>query len=251
VADSAKPKKPFLRDTLETIVSAFLIALFIRTFFFTIFFIPSGSMIPTLNIGDRLIVSKLSFGIPNPLQELYFKDRLMFVIPNPFHGINLGFFKKRELVRFGALPKRFEVIVFKAPLAPAFSFHEYKDPKTGRKTVSNFYTPFKAGSDYIKRVIGLPGETIQIIDHAYYINGKKLDEKYIPSDDITNVGRFLSSTSVVLGVDEYFVSGDNRPHSSDSREWGPIHKEEIVGRGFLRYWPLNRLGFIPKVSYPL
>jgi signal peptidase I len=160
VADLAtpqKPKKPFFRDTVETIVSAFLIALFIRTFFFTIFFIPSGSMIPTLNIGDRLIVSKLSFGIPNPLQELHFKDRLMFVIPNPFHGIQLSIFKKRELVRFGKLPKRFEVIVFKAPLTPAFPFAEYKDPKTGRKTVENFYTPYKAGSDYIKRVIGLPG----------------------------------------------------------------------------------------------
>jgi signal peptidase I len=232
VADSAKPKKPFLRDTLETIVSAFLIALFIRTFFFTIFFIPSGSMIPTLNIGDRLIVSKLSFGIPNPLQELYFKDRLMFVIPNPFHGINLGFFKKRELVRFGALPKRFEVIVFKAPLAPAFSFHEYKDPKTGRKTVSNFYTPFKAGSDYIKRVIGLPGEKLEVRDGRILINDKVVSENHTMYPDFDDFG------PVQIPAGYYFMMGDNRGNSSDSRYWGFLPEQNLVGRAKLVLWPL-------------
>ncbi len=126
-------------------------------------------------------------------------------------------------------PKRGDVVVFHAPDAAQ--------------------CPKGTGCDFIKRVIALPGESIQIIDHAYYINGKKLPESYIPTEDVTNEGRFLTSAAVTLGPDEYFVSGDNRPHSSDSREWGPIHKEEIVGRGFLRYWPINKFGFIPKVTY--
>ncbi len=127
------------------------------------------------------------------------------------------------------------------------------DPKRGDVVV--FHAPQAAGCpqgtscDFIKRVIGLPGETIQIIDHAYYINGKKLPESYIPPENITNDDSYLGASPVTLGTDQYFVSGDNRPHSSDSRKWGPITKEEIIGRGFLRYWPLNRAGFIPKVSY--
>jgi signal peptidase I len=235
VADSVKPKKPFLRDTLETIVSAFLIALFIRTFFFTIFFIPSGSMIPTLNIGDRLIVSKLSFGIPNPLQELYFKDRLLFIIPNPFQGINLGIFKKRELVRFGKLPHRFEVIVFKAPLAPAFPFAEYKDPKTGRKTVSNFYTPFKAGSDYIKRVIGLPGEKLEVRDGRILINDKVVSENHTMYPDFDDFG------PVQIPQGYYFMMGDNRGNSSDSRYWGFASEQNLVGRAKFVLWPLWKI----------
>lgn len=126
-------------------------------------------------------------------------------------------------------PKRGDVVVFHAPDAA--------------------HCPQGTGCDFIKRVIGLPGETIQIIDHVYYINGTKLDEPYIPVENVLNEGRFLASEPITLAVDEYFVSGDNRPHSSDSREWGPIHKAEIVGRGFLRYWPINRTGFIPKISY--
>lgn len=126
-------------------------------------------------------------------------------------------------------PKRGDVVVFHAPDAA--------------------HCPEGTGCDFIKRVIGLPGETIEIRDHAYYINGVKLEEPYIPVENVLNEGRFLGSEPVILAVDEYFVSGDNRPHSSDSREWGPIHKEEIVGRGFIRYWPINRLGFIPKVTY--
>ncbi len=238
MTDSAKPKKPFLRDTLETIVSAFFIALFIRTFFFTIFFIPSGSMIPTLNIGDRLIVSKLSFGIPNPLQELYFKDRLMFVIPNPFQGINLGIFKKRELVRFGKLPHRFEVIVFKAPLTPAFPFTEYKDPKTGRKTVSNFYTPFKAGSDYIKRVIGLPGEKLEVRDGRIFINDKVVSENHTMYPDFDDFG------PVQIPPGYYFMMGDNRGNSSDSRYWGFMSEQNLVGRAKFVLWPLWKIRLI-------
>lgn len=127
------------------------------------------------------------------------------------------------------------------------------DPKRGDVVV--FHAPKAAGCpqgtacDFIKRVIALPGETVQIIDHAYYINGTKLAEPYIPPENVTNGGKFLNQNAVTLGVNEYFVTGDNRPHSSDSREWGPIGKEEIIGKGFLRYWPLPRFGLVPKVTF--
>lgn len=127
-------------------------------------------------------------------------------------------------------PKRGDVVVFHAPDAAN--------------------CPKGTGCDFIKRVIGLPGEQVQIIDHAYYINGKRLDESnYLPPENTTNTGAFLESHAVVLGPNEYWVSGDNRLHSSDSRAWGPITKSEIVGRGFFRYFPINRIGILPKATY--
>lgn len=131
--------------------------------------------------------------------------------------------------------------------------YKFGDPKRGDVVV--FHAPAAAncpegtGCDFIKRVIGLPGEQVQIIDHSYYVNGKKLIEPYIPPENITTPEAYIGDHPIMLGPDEYFVSGDNRPHSSDSRGWGPIHKSEIVGRGFFRYWPLDRIGFIPKVTY--
>lgn len=129
------------------------------------------------------------------------------------------------------------------------------DPKRGDVVV--FHAPDRAecpkgtACDFIKRVIAVPGETVEIENGAYYVNNQKLPESYIASDVYTQGAKFLSdNVPYTLKPDEYFVSGDNRPHSSDSREWGPISKEEIVGRGFLRYWPLNRIGFLPKVTYP-
>jgi signal peptidase I len=127
-------------------------------------------------------------------------------------------------------PKRGDVVVFRAPQAAN--------------------CPEGTGCDFIKRVIGLPGEQVQIIDHHYYINGQLLVENYIASDVITNPGAYIENQTIVLGANEYFVSGDNRPHSSDSRAWGPIRKDEIIGRGFFRYWPINRMGFLPKATYP-
>lgn len=127
-------------------------------------------------------------------------------------------------------PKRGDVVVFHAP--PAAN------------------CPQGTGCDFIKRVIAVPGETIELRDHVYYVNGKALPEPYIPPENITNPGQFIEGRVVTMGPDDYFVTGDNRPHSSDSRVWGPITKEEIVGRGFFRYWPTSRIGLLPKVSYP-
>ena len=132
--------------------------------------------------------------------------------------------------------------------------YRLSDPKRGDVVV--FHAPDRAqcpkgtGCDFIKRVVGLPGETVQIINNKLYVNDKALDESsYLAKDVLTNPEAFIGERQVQLGENQYFVVGDNRPHSSDSRQWGPIGKEEIVGRGFLRYWPPPTFGLIPKASY--
>lgn len=98
---------------------------------------------------------------------------------------------------------------------------------------------------YIKRIIGLPGETLQIIDGKIYINNALLKENY--GKEVISVDREgLAARPVVLGNDEYFVLGDNRNHSMDSRdpEVGNVSKSAIIGKAWVRVWPLNRFGFV-------
>jgi len=125
--------------------------------------------------------------------------------------------------RFGE-PKRGDVIVFKAP--------------TGN------------GDEFIKRIIGLPGEKVSVKNGKIYINEKVLDEKYLDASVLTSAGYFLQEgQSVSVPEGEYFVLGDNRPHSSDSRAWGFIAKKKITGRAWLIYWPLKSAGIVKKVNY--
>ena len=126
-------------------------------------------------------------------------------------------FKMRE-------PKRGEVIIFKAP----------KNPDV----------------DYIKRVIALPGERVKVQNGAVYVNGNKLNEPYL--NDTTNIfpGQFMQEGVEITVPESYvFALGDNRQHSSDSREFGPVKEDQIIGRALLRYWPINKVGIIPDVKY--
>lgn len=126
-------------------------------------------------------------------------------------------------------PARGDVVVFKAPASEGCSEDE---------------------CEYIKRVIGLPGETIMIQDGAVYINGSRLEENYLPASSVTHPGSFLSSGKTVnIPVGEYVLMGDNRSHSRDSREFGLIPKSDIVGKAFWVYWPPELFGRVPKVSY--
>ena len=124
----------------------------------------------------------------------------------------------------------------------------FGDPQRGEVIV--FKAPNRPDTDYIKRVIGLPGERIKVENGKIFINGKQLDESYEPSDFMTYSGRFLSENEEFLvPADEFFVLGDNRSQSSDSREFGPIPKSSIIGHALIRYWPIVRAGVIKMPHY--
>lgn len=127
-------------------------------------------------------------------------------------------------------PVRGDVIIFRAP--------------TGARC------PQQLQCDFVKRIIGLPGETILLREGNVLVNDVELSETYLPDDP-----RFETATpsegplSIRLKGGEYFVLGDNRGHSSDSRAWGTVPRENIVGRAWLRYWPPQRVGFIAEAAY--
>ncbi len=126
-------------------------------------------------------------------------------------------------------PERGDIVVFHAP--------------DGANCVAG------TGCDYIKRVIGLPGEKVEVKDSSIYINDAKLTESYLPAGTMTHPGDFTRDRAITLGPQEYFVAGDNRGQSSDSRVWGPILPEMIVGRAFFRYLPVQEMGMIEHVTY--
>lgn len=128
--------------------------------------------------------------------------------------------------------------------------YRFKDPQRGNIIV--FKAPKNPDIDYIKRIIGLPGESVKIEKGDVYVNDQKLKEQYIHDKSLLFPGSFMQEgVSVTVPPGEYFVMGDNRPHSSDSREFGPIPKNSIIGKAFVRYWPLNEVGIISGVNYLL
>jgi signal peptidase I len=161
------------------IAGALLVALIIKTFLFQAFYIPSASMEPTLNIGDRVLVNKLSYRL---------------------HDVNRG-----------------DLVVFERP---------------ENEQASNI-------KDLIKRVVATEGETIEARDGDVLIDGKPLEEPYL-ADGITtdNLER------QTVPEDHVFVMGDNRVDSRDSRVFGPIDEDLIVGRAFIRVWPPSDIGFL-------
>lgn len=121
--------------------------------------------------------------------------------------------------------------------------YRFKEPQRGDIIV--FKAPRNPDFDYIKRIIAIPGDTISISNGNIYLNSKKLNEDYIKSETIILPGQFIKEgQEITLKSDEYFVLGDNRSHSSDSRQWGTVPKKDIIGRVFFRYWPLTKFGTI-------
>ena len=121
------------------------------------------------------------------------------------------------------------------------SYH-FREPK--RFEIIVFPYRHKENTYYIKRIIGLPGETVQVKDGYVYINGEKLDENY-GLEVMEDAG--IAAEPIELGEDEYFVLGDNRNHSSDSRDpsVGILHRDELIGRAWVRIWPVDSIGVIP------
>ena len=126
-------------------------------------------------------------------------------------------------------PQRGDVIVFKAP--PSEPCAEIE-------------------CEYIKRIIGLPGDKIKVQNGYIYINGQKLKEAYLPKDLTSSNGSYLrEETEQIIPPDEYLPMGDNRNQSRDGREFGPIPRSSIVGKAWLRYWPMKNSGLIEKIKY--
>lgn len=127
--------------------------------------------------------------------------------------------------------------------------YRFGQPQRGQVIV--FKDPLNESEDFIKRIIGLPGEKVKVSDCHIFVNGQQLNETaYLNPSICTTGGRFLpDDQETVIPDDHFFVLGDNRPQSSDSREWGFITRGEIIGQAFFRYWPENEIGIVPTMSY--
>lgn len=278
-----KKKKSFkevVLENLRVLGEAYLIAFVIRLLLIEAFAIPTGSMIPTIMVGDRIIVIKPTYGINFPLVN----------IKTP------GFYK----------PNRGDVIVFKNPT--------YRSPGFVRELVTLLtFSVINVDNEpkyFVKRVIGLPGDTIEIVSNDLVINGRKISRSFIENqngwsyfledlggkkyvvrfrsevlfDDgvirnfsVSNLYYMYDITSRLVissqGIPDsylpnleyfkydmdkirqslkqnkipegyYFVMGDNRDESSDSRYWGLVPESLIIGKGVIRFWPPNRIGGI-------
>ena len=214
-------KEPAIIEFSKSFFPVLLLVLVIRSFIAEPFRIPSGSMIPTLLVGDFLVVSKYSYGIRLPV-------------------IN------KKIIQVGE-PKRGDVAVFRYPEDPTI--------------------------DFIKRIVGLPGDVIQYIDNSLYINGEQVEQTLMQETTYTDVSgklhdslvmqenllgfehlmqehkgrRGMGNTSVKVPEDHYFALGDNRDHSKDSRFWGMVPDENLVGKAqfiwmHLGFENLNRIG---------
>lgn len=185
VESQARPKS-VAREYAEAILIALVLAIVVRTFVVQAFKIPSGSMIPTMIVGDHILVNKFIFGIKNPLT-----DGVIIPVSHP---------------------KRDDVVVFKFP----------RDEST----------------DFIKRVIGLPGETVEVRAKQVYINGSPLVEPFTVHQGPPMPAQIERDNfgPVVVPEGHYFVMGDNRDESWDSRFWGFVSENKIRGRAFVIYW---------------
>ena len=185
--EQVKTKSTF-REYVEAIGMALLLALFIRTFIVQAFKIPSGSMIPTLQIGDHILVNKLAYGVRIPFWEQYLVD---------FNQVERG-----------------DVVVF--------------------------VFPEDRSKDFIKRVIGAPGDSVEIRGKKVYVNGKQIDDPHahFEGDDPQNAGLTTRDDFGPKTVPEnsIFVMGDNRDRSYDSRFWGFVNLDDVRGKAFLIYW---------------
>ncbi|OGG24583.1 signal peptidase I [Candidatus Gottesmanbacteria bacterium RIFCSPLOWO2_01_FULL_43_11b] len=147
-----------------------------------------------------------------------------------------------------------------ASMEPSFINGEYiltnkilykiKDPKRGEVVI--FKSPGNPEIDYIKRIIGLPGDTVMLRNDTMYVNDSEVEEPYLSPDITIFGGSYLTEDQeIVVPEGEYFVMGDNRPHSADSREFGTVPKEDFIGKAFLRYWPFSKFGVVPQPSYEI
>jgi signal peptidase I len=185
-----KKKKSKIVEYLEAIVTAFILALIIRAYVVQAYKIPSGSMIPTLVIGDHILVNKFIYGTNIP-------------------------FTHEEILVFDD-PERGDIIVFEYPRNPE--------------------------RDFIKRIIGVGGDKIEIKDKKIFINGEPMDDPWGSFTDPTIRKQRDNFGPIVVPEGKYFVMGDNRDNSHDSRFWGFVSRDQIKGEAFIIYFSWNSKG---------
>jgi signal peptidase I len=201
----AKPKKSTFKSLVELVVTVAVavgLALLIQAFIVKPYRIPSPSMVPTLEVGQRVLVNRLG---------THFGD-----------------------------PHRGDIVVFKPPLgADTHQCGVPGEPADGHPCSKP--TDKKSPNNFIKRVIGLPGDHLFVRNNRAYINGKPLNEPYINKttvcDELCNLQK-----PITIPPGYFFMMGDNRGESDDSRDWGPVPKKWIIGRAFFTYWPPDRIG---------
>ena len=200
--DKPQRKRPLWRELPVLLVIAFAAALLIKTFLLQAFFIPSASMEPTLREGDRVLVEKVTY-------------------------------------RFGG-PDRGDVIVFERDL-PGLTGTDAEDESVfsdiGNAFRELFGFPTGTTEDYIKRVIGVEGDTVEGRDGEVLVNGRRIEEPYLPEGVKT-----LPFEPFEVPEDMLFVMGDNRGASDDSRSFGPVEVDKVIGHAFSVIWPPSDFG---------
>jgi len=201
IEEIKKEIKPFLKETFETIIFVIVMVSIIRFFVGEIRWIPSGSMRPTLIEGDRIFIERFS--------------------------------------RFYTTPKRGDIMVFYPPFVQLD-----KSPTGVFKRLTGFFCKDIA---FIKRVVGTPGDKLEIKQNSrgryfVYINDKALEEDYILSDfDSIPCSENMYCGPMVIPDGNYFMMGDNRGNSQDSRFWGLLPEDRFVGKAIFLFWPINRI----------
>ena len=200
-SDKDRGSHRFVGSTPFLVLLALAVAILVKTFLIQAFYIPSESMEPTLEVGDRVFVNKLAYDIG----DLGRGDVIVFANPHPEQ-----------------LPERGAVSAFLHWLGEGIGFAQPAD------------------EDFIKRVIGLPGETIEIRDNVVYIDGEPLDEPYLTDAARQSNGSF-PVTRIPAG--HLFMMGDNRGNSADSRYGlGLVPVDKVLGRAFIVIWPPSHFG---------
>jgi signal peptidase I len=194
-------QKSAFREYAEAFGVALILAIVLRTFFIQAYKIPSGSMERTLLIGDHIIVNKLDYG---------------FRLPDSL---------------FGLTPFSSEI---------PYGKYLFSIEPVHRGDVVVFVFPEDQTKDFIKRVVGIPGDTIEVKSGLLYLNGVRAPDPHAQFDKSAAERQPGSQADFMpllkLGPDQYFMMGDNRDHSYDSRFWGPITRDAIEGRAMFIYW---------------
>lgn len=198
-----------LGEYVKAIFLALFLALFIRSCVVQAFKIPSGSMLDTLLIGDHLLVTKFAYDLKIPLVDLG------IALADPQHGDIVVFLYGQEAPNLAADPAH---------------WLECSIPMAGEQDES-------CPKDFIKRIIGLPGDEVEVRGKRIFINGQMLDESYVQYRDPHHLIRPRDNLGPIrVPENKYFVLGDNRDESLDSRFWGFVDRDRIKGKAWRIYW---------------